>query len=455
MMKDNCYSDEKDRKLLARAPKRQWLVLFPIALVAHHVVFQLGRLTTYFSSNPHIYPEGKSCSYTNKRWHCHECHNETGCVPLKPRGVCGPFRRQEWDDLPRKASHYNSDSIHNKSNIITHFNLKQTFEQPDCSLFEPTCFNLRKCQAEELTVYTENITSLAHDLVQAAVDKRLVTRVLNPQDACLIILSPDMPFHLYDAGGKNHFLWRSNEFMKSHPDRPFHANLGVAATASSAFTQAHIRPNYDMSIALDIKWKVNDNSTNAVEIIGKSRPILLSFKGNIYKWKQPYWQHRWLAAEYWEESEDVVVDVTCRERRNYKLREDNAYGNLLLNSTFGFCPGGGAVSSYRFGEVLSAGGIPVILPEMVPPFSPELDWSDCVVRVPESRIIDLPGILRRMSKKEVKQRQAACYRLYEKVLSGNQDESQFAVAMRLWKSRIKLALHAKKELEKVSKKILE
>jgi hypothetical protein len=60
-----------------------------------------------------------------------------------------------------------------------------------------------------------------------------------------------------------------------------------------------------------------------------------------------------------------------------------------------------------------------------------------------------------MSKTEVKQRQAACYRLYEKVLSGNQDESQFAVAMRLWKSRIKLALYAKKELEKISKKILE
>jgi len=127
--------------------------------------------------------------------------------------------------------------------------------------------------------------------------------------------------------------------------------------------------------------------------IHRPRRLLLSFKGNIEPWEQVYWQHRWIASEYWEESGDLFVDVRCKinvqTKKNvpenhvhYKFPTDpESYGELLLNSTFVFAPGGGSVSSYRFTEALAAGVIPVVTSEYRPPFYPEDDWSGCLFRV--------------------------------------------------------------------------
>ena len=193
---------------------------------------------------------------------------------------------------------------------------------------------------------------------------------------------------------------------------------------------------------------------------------LVSFRGSVQNSLHPYYQHRWLAAEYWEkEAPDVVVDVQCKrvaslwngEKEDHcqtvRYANSTTYADLLWNSTFGFCPGGSGVNSFRFGEVLSTGGIPVVVaPDFVPPFAPELDWSACLVRVSEDRIVDLPALLRRKSPEEIRERQQACWHLFQNVI-GDRREQQggdmlwksdgrvtFAMAMRIWALRISNAL---------------
>ena len=73
-------------------------------------------------------------------------------------------------------------------------------------------------------------------------------------------------------------------------------------------------------------------------------------------------------------------------------------------------------SSYRFGEVLLAGGIPVIVPGTIPPLHPEIDWGRCIVTVSETRIVDLPRLLRGMSEEEVRKRQTECQRLFNQII---------------------------------------
>lgn len=156
------------------------------------------------------------------------------------------------------------------------------------------------------------------------------------------------------------------------------------------------------------------------------RPTLVSFKGNFFQkfaMEQPWWQHRYLAYEYWEKAPDVFIDVSCKRRKTGENRRlmkpyttpTSVYADLLLNATFAFCPGGGSVGSYRFAESLSMGAIPVVTSEFVSPLSPEVDWSGCLVRVSEARIVDLPRILRSKSEEEIQSRQVRCRHLFQAI----------------------------------------
>lgn len=146
------------------------------------------------------------------------------------------------------------------------------------------------------------------------------------------------------------------------------------------------------------------------------RPLLLAFKGKVLGMGQVWWQHRWMASEYWEPAPDVVVDVVCKPDvsnhagNNYSTP---AYAELILNATFFFCPGGGSIGSYRFSEALGLGAIPVVTSDFVTPFFPDMDWSGCVVRVSEARIVDLPRLLRNVQDEEIVERQRECKRLFD------------------------------------------
>ena len=248
-------------------------------------------------------------------------------------------------------------------------------------------------------------------------------------------------------------------------------HVGYAAVASESLTSAIVRPGYDMVLPLERHW---GRPTATVEDLHRPRRWLLTFRGTVKDRPQPYYQHRWLAAEYWEEADDVLVDVRCthstllgafsKTYKDYEYTQSsptNIYDDIMWNSTFGFCPGGSGVGTYRLGEVLSTGGIPVVTHDLVLPLAPEMDWTGCAVRVAEARIVDLPAILRRKSPEEIRERQRNCWRLLRTVLGDAESSSSpglwksryrvtFAKAMEIWAARIASALELRDRLRRIN-----
>jgi Exostosin family len=423
---------------------------------------------------------GKSCEWVRHRWHCRECNGHGNCRTLKRRRLCSPFPRQEWDNPPRFHSHFDPKSNEDMDfRTLTKFGVgkvsKLYYEnQPMCTV--STCFNLTRCNATILTIYTN--TTGPHELLDYAL-KRLqnitkLMRVDNYEQACLVLVTRGMynsADELRNArhwnGGRNNLLWDSACFFDGILcDSPFSSfHYERAALASSSLPRAHIRVGYDLTLPLARVWGRPSSSSSLHDVyIHRPRKWLLSFRGSIQDSLHPYYQHRWLAAEYWEDSDDVVVDVQCKHRKlltgekvitkPYRLPA-SSYDDMIWNSTFGFSPGGSSVGSYRFGEILSTGGIPVVTQDFVPPLHPEVDWSDCIVVISEARIIDLPRILRTYSKTEIEKRQRVCWRLLHNVIGDKKDGNDvwrgdprvaFAKAMQVWDIRISNALERQQEL---------
>jgi len=216
---------------------------------------------------------------------------------------------------------------------------------------------------------------------------------------------------------------------------------------------AYIREGYDMAGSCHPGWMRPENYEKLD--IHRPRRYLISFKGTIHPWLERSYQSRWIAAEYWSEEPDVHVDSKCEKswgvRAEYENNDPADYGNLLLNSTFSFCPGGAGVMSYRFPESLLAGAIPVVTSDFLPPFHPELDWSGCIVRVSDARVVDAPRLMREIPTEEVRKRQLKCAELTNLVYGnppGHGDGNaaryianrMFSVAMEIWNARIENAL---------------
>lgn len=133
------------------------------------------------------------------------------------------------------------------------------------------------------------------------------------------------------------------------------------------------------------------------------------------------------------------------------MDESNDYLEVMLGSTFVFCPGGRSPGSWRFGETLALGGIPVVTTDFVAPFYPDVsEWNKCIITVNEGRIIDLPRILKHISKDEIRSRQIMCTKLFKKLIGWSRpanndnawqidvDGTSFTAALKLWKQRLEL-----------------
>jgi len=434
-----------------------------------------------------VYPDydddlwiGKSCEYSKRRgggWNCRECNPRRKCHKLKPKGHCKPFRRDEWD--PRSVSEFDPTS-HSEIEVrtLTTLGRYHYHGQPQCTI--ASCFDLKKCSASNLTIYV-NATG-PHTLVDFAVETLShVQRVDTYQDACLSVTFPNTypsvaamksATHWHQTNGRNNLIYDMSRFKFNNTkrlssDAPislFH--VGYAAVASESLTSAIFRTGYDLTLPLKRQW---GRLTEGVDL-HRPRKWLLTFRGTVKDRPQPYYQHRWLAAEYWEPADDVLVDVQCTRSKllgafqtTYKPYDDRSktiYSDLMWNSTFGFAPGGSGVGSYRLGEVLSTGGIPVVTHDLVLPLAPEVDWTGCAVRVSEARIVDLPRQLRSMTQEEVRQRQTNCWRLLKIVIGDAENDKgvwtsqyqvTFAKAMEIWAARIANALEMRERLRQINK----
>jgi Exostosin family len=309
---------------------------------------------------------GKSCYYKRQRWHCQDCadssRNVGACRKLQRKRRCAPFKRSDWDRPARFTSEYNPASTSQmQTRTLSYQGWYKYHGQPLCTV--STCFNLSRCRNDALTVYVN--TTGYHALLDFARDASVIniTRVYNHQDACLVLVTGDLyssasemkeALH-WQEDGRNHILWNLSQFPflpKLTGDGPFSLfHVGHAAIASESLTLAQLRLGYDISLPLRRRW---GRTTESVDI-HRDRKYLLCFRGSIQNSQHPYYQHRWLAAEYWNDP-DVIVDVQCKRIKFMGAKKEvvkpyelpsSSYDDMLWNSTFGFAPGGSGVSSFR------------------------------------------------------------------------------------------------------------
>jgi len=114
---------------------------------------------------------------------------------------------------------------------------------------------------------------------------------------------------------------------------------------------------------------------------------------------------------------DVVYNKL--QNRDGDLNEDSqhkkktaVYNVILLNSRYTLAPSGSGPNSIRFWEALGVGSIPVLLSDTLELPSHKL-WDQAIIRIKESRVQEIEGILRQISPEEENKRRANCLRLYD------------------------------------------
>ena len=400
-------------------------------------------------------------------WICRDCGQDPSaawesCPVLQPRRKCAAFEFQGWEEpRPRSASTYDPfSSSPYPVRLITSYGVgtvrKVEYEQPQCLSLRKPCFDMDRCTAPTKGIHGTTTSDrnlirplpvfayrgqaridlkdaidgkdiISSDLLEDFMFPTTAIRIVeDPRMACLLISHADdltsakesLSWNL----GVNHYVYGVTKPISEN------VHYDMAALGSVAITDAQLRPEYDIPLPLPAIWKLSDQESNSRRKIGdlhRPRKYLLTFKGSIQDTLQPYYQHRWLAAEYLHQEPDVAIDVQCKHKTlwgntvtyaHYDNPSQENFDDLMVNATFAFCPGGSHVTSFRLTEVLSAGAIPVLLPEIVTPFYPEVDWSGCVIRVSQARIVDLPRVLRAIPPEEIQDRQLQCHRLYRTFL---------------------------------------
>jgi len=380
-------------------------------------------------------------------WICRDCGTADSeyaswesCPLLKPRGKCPSIEYQGWEDpRPRSTSTYDPlSSSPYPVRLITSYGVGKVrrveYEQPQCQSLREPCFDIHRCNNRSKTIPVFAYPGRAQqDLKDAkgtlADGIASIEIVKNPEQACLLVSHADDVSTAQGLAswnlGINHYVYGVTKPINET------IHYGMASLGSVAITEAQFRPEYDIPLPLPAIWNLekayqrDPGLLKETKELHRPRKYLLTFKGSVQDTLQPYYQHRWLAAEYLFQEPDVVIDVHCKHKMllgdlvriaPYDNQTQANFDDLMVRSTFAFCPGGSHVTSFRFTEALSAGAIPVLLPEIVTPFSPEVDWSGCVIRVSSARIIDLPRILRAIPPKEIRQRREQCHLLYQAFL---------------------------------------
>jgi hypothetical protein len=238
-------------------------------------------------------------------------------------------------------------------------------------------------------------------------------------------------------------------------------NFQRAALSTPNLVDINLRHGFDIPLPYFRKEMRDEFSlhTSLLESLDIHRPrsFLLNFKG-LFQHMNMFWeQHRWLAFQYWENSGEILLDLKCAKKGNYRIPSDE-YVEYMMNSTFVFCPGGISPGSYRFHEALAVQAIPVVTADFAAPFEPEVDWSPCLVRVSEARIVDLPRLLREsFSEHDIRKRREACYMLFLQTVGWvdkagcngtmkqiDHGERAFEMAIKVWAMRVKSAYARKR-----------
>ena len=326
--------------------------------------------------------QGRSCFYQETRrfpwfftwseenpWLCQECV-AGACKILRPKSRCPPVRRRKVDQVPRVRTEPSPMTEHKSYTLVLHhyYDAPTEYEIPACTgTLSLPCFDLTRCGRfgpVKVYAYGTTVEAMLDKAIQEAKGVDAIQKTDNPANACLLVVgegSFDRPQQLLEQkhwrGGQNHYIFNSSSLLETDRDGLLNTkyNFGMAATSPMSMDDAYSREGYDTPLGLYPRWQ-RPGRYDELDLHRKRR-LLLYFKVTSMSLGQQFWQHWWIASEYWESKKDVYVDGNCGHKGS--LRDDNqkaeinpkrkynqddnpmAYKKILMNSTFVFCPGGG------------------------------------------------------------------------------------------------------------------
>ena len=250
-------------------------------------------------------------------------------------------------------------------------------------------------------------------------------------DHTLVNSEMDAPFRIaralrnlkYWNGGLNHLLFNK------HDDPNVQFDTGLAMVAKVGFSWPYYRPNFDISMMPPTGWAAKEWRNKSLcgwagnEGLNRRNKYLLTFKGRLTS------AIRHVAMRL-HNGKDIIF---AHSRWDYRNKFD--YDDMMLHSEFALIIRGNGLYSYRLAEAIAAGAIPVIVADhYVLPFQSFLNWKDFAVLIPEHEMLDIPNILKSISKEQ------------RKILRCN--------LFKAWKHHLRgIAHHVNSALEVVSRRI--
>lgn len=278
-------------------------------------------------------------------------------------------------------------------------------------------------------------------LVEGAASRR-IDLVTSPDEACLFVFSPsfdgrfqlptgakfrfdDLPhWHAAGSPGRNHVLVMPSCVTHCDSTGTVRAlgSTGDAIIAAASLWRGTVMPHFDIVLPQPFSGAITQVLHEDPDPFARRRRrLLFSFKGTVFG-RNMWFDSRVVVAEFSARDAEAEVDVwpkggrlTRSCYRKLKTGSGSSYARLLLDSTFGFAPGGGGPYSYRFLEVLAAGAVPVVTEDLVLPFNDVLPWEECVVRVSWAELRGLGRVLRALApprSRALRRRLDACMQIW-------------------------------------------
>lgn len=98
--------------------------------------------------------------------------------------------------------------------------------------------------------------------------------------------------------------------------------------------------------------------------------------------------------------------------RRSKEEEKEEYKDVLARSRFALCPRGTGASTIRFWEAMQAGAIPVLLADAMS-LPPEVDWSTCIIKIPQDQVDRIDEIIRSIPVELEDEMRANCLAVFD------------------------------------------
>ncbi|NWW33084.1 EXT1C protein, partial [Panurus biarmicus] len=293
-----------------------------------------------------------------------------------------------------------------------------------------TCFDFSRCEKHGFKVFTypqergQPVSETYGKILSSIERSRYHT--LNPEEACLFILSIDTldrdhlsgqyvrnvdekirGFPLWN-GGRNHLIF--NLYSGTWPSYTGELgfDIGQAILAKASFDSQSFRPGFDVSIPLFSKehpQRGGDRGWLYQDSVPPKKKYLLVFKGKRYLTGIGSGTRN--ALHHIHNGKDIISLTTCKHGKDWEKHKDTRcdkdnvdyerfdYRELLRNSTFCIVPRGRRLGSFRFLEALQAACIPVLLSDgWELPFAEAIDWGKAAVVGSERLLLQIPSAVR-------------------------------------------------------------